>query len=523
MVDGARRPDSQVRPAAAADRGHRPARSVRPGASSLLARVGAYFGHRVESAISNRALTQQVRWFMTMRFLAFVLIAATITFAKQALRIPLRYDLLYTAAVCVLAYNCLLFGWFERMRHRCRDEWCVRHARRTAHAQIVLDLASLAAMIHLSGGLESPPLFIFIFHPIFAAILLSRAHAYLYGLLALLVLGAVGVGEHAGALAHHHLEGFLAAEPFRSPTYTWGVLGVFAILQVLGIFITSSLASELRHNQVEVEVLGDDLLRKNAKLEKKDEMRLLLLANTTHDLKSPLNTIDSLIQSLLDGYLGELNAQQVERLGKVLARISGLRALISDILELSAIEVEEAPDKVVRIDLVKLATETVEDMRPSVEQSGLTIALEADLKEAPVRASLEHLGSVLHNYISNAVKYNRKGGSIRVRIGASDEIATCAVKDTGIGIEQEDLPRLFSDFFRTLEAKKSGQEGTGLGLGIVKRILERYGGTVGVESRFGEGSTFLLSLPLAPGRTADRAATTGRPASRPSEPPGRLA
>ncbi|MCX7959497.1 MAG: HAMP domain-containing histidine kinase, partial [Deltaproteobacteria bacterium] len=403
----------------------------------------------------------------------------------------------FITGLVVLCYNIVIFLWFRYNQRICRGDLCIHNAILSSHIQIMLDMIALGFLIHFSGGIESPFLFVFIFHPIFASVILTTPVAFFYSLLSVAIAGILSIGEYLKIIDHHHLKGFLPSENIDSFLFSLGYFAAFTVIQFTAVIITSLIMKDLRKKQAEIEKIKKELEEKNERLRKKDEMRLLFLASATHDLKSPLNTITSYIQSILDGFFGSVSEEQKKILNRILSRITGLRQLISDVLELGEFEMgEEKEIKREQFDIIRLLKESIQEFIPSATSRGITIRFESETEHCIVNADPLKIDEVIHNYISNAIKYNRENGVVTVSASVGSDRIRISVTDTGIGIREEELPRLFTDFFRSVEVKKSAIEGTGLGLGIVKRIIERYGGKVGAESRYQEGSTFFFELPL---------------------------
>ncbi|MCX7943947.1 MAG: HAMP domain-containing histidine kinase [Deltaproteobacteria bacterium] len=454
------------------------------------------FKFDLESEISRKSLLYNVNWFISLRWLAVISIFLLTFLAKNLFKIALEYKVFYVIGFVVLSYNVVLYFWFKYSQRVCKGELCVHYALISAHIQIVLDIISLGFLIHFSGGVESPFLYVFIFHPIFATVILTTPSAFFYALLSIAVVGIIAVGESLGFLEHHHLEGFFKAENIDSLLFSLGTFLAFILIQFTAVVITSVIMSELRKKQMDIENIKGELEVKNEKLRKKDEMRLLFLASATHDLKSPLNTITSYVQSLLEGYMGDISEEQKKILGRILVRINGLRQLISDVLELGEFEMGEEKDiRKECFDIVKLLEQSVQEFIPQASQKGITISFEKHPESCIVCADPVKIDEVIHNYLSNAIKYNKENGSVVIKVEIISDFVRVSVSDTGIGIREEEIPKLFTDFFRSQDVKKSGIEGTGLGLGIVKRIIERYNGRVGVESVYKKGSTFFFELP----------------------------
>jgi|GEM_PF-2066144 len=460
-------------------------------------RIRDIFFTEDRSEFAKKSLLYNVNWFISLRWVAALTIFLMTFAATNIFGVRLNYIPIYIVGFVVILYNMLLFIWFKLSQLNCKGDSCVRYAMISAHLQIILDITALTFLIHLSGGIESPFLFVFIFHPIFASIIISDVSAYLYSVFSIAAVIIMTLLERGGVLSHYHISEIFVSENISSSLYIVSSITSFVLIQVVSVIITSLIMRDFRKKQADLERIRAELEEKNKKLKQKDEMRLLFLASATHDLKSPLNTITSYIQSMVDGYMGNITDEQRRVLQRILNRINGLRQLISDILILGEFESgEEKEVKSERFDIIQLLRESVEEFRPLASERGISLRFESYVERAYVKADPLKIDEVIHNYISNAIKYNRDNGSVMVRAELKGGFVEVSVADTGIGLKEEDLKRLFTDFFRASEVKKNKIEGTGLGLAIVKRIIERYGGYVWAESRYNEGSTFYFKLPV---------------------------
>lgn len=216
-----------------------------------------------------------------------------------------------------------------------------------------------------------------------------------------------------------------------------------------------------------------------------------------HQLKSPVAAVQSRLSVMIEGYAGDLTPKQAELLGRARRRLDGLQDLIRDLLALGALRERVEPRRRDDVDLADVVRRVVDLMQARAEEKG--VAIETAGLDAPVgvRADRDDMERLFSNLIENAVKYTPAGGRVRVALAAGRDAVTATVSDTGIGIPSEALGSIFDEFYRAQNAKESGEEGTGLGLALVRHIVEQHHGEVRVDSRVGEGTTFTVVLPVA--------------------------
>ena len=220
------------------------------------------------------------------------------------------------------------------------------------------------------------------------------------------------------------------------------------------------------------------------------------LANMSHELRTPLNGIIGFTELIYSGKAGPLAAEHREYLGDVLTSAHHLLQLINDILDLSKIESGKMVFQPERINFKVLTLEVKEILSTLIDQKQLQFALELDNKLTTIFLDPRKLKQVIYNYLSNAIKFSPLRGQITIRIFPLDaHFFKLEVSDTGIGIRNEDLPRLFTKFLQLDSGTTKKYQGTGLGLALTQHIVEAQGGSVGVVSEFGKGSTFFAILP----------------------------
>jgi signal transduction histidine kinase len=250
---------------------------------------------------------------------------------------------------------------------------------------------------------------------------------------------------------------------------------------------------------------AETLASQNQQLLELDRMKDLFVSSVSHELRTPLTSMIGYLEILREGDAGDLSQQQHRFLEIVDRNSHRLTDLIDDILFMSRVDTGRFRLERESVDLGQLVSDRVESIQPVAEKAEVDVHLDVD---GPVCLSGDpaRLAQVLDNLLSNAVKFTPAGGRAFVTVSTADEAAHLEVRDTGVGIPEDEAERLFERFFRASTAQNV--KGTGLGLSIVKSIVEAHGGTISVRSHVGVGTTVAVELPLGaePDATVDGAA-----------------
>lgn len=228
-----------------------------------------------------------------------------------------------------------------------------------------------------------------------------------------------------------------------------------------------------------------------ARLEAAFAQQKQFTADAAHELRTPLAVLISEAQTALTRE--RTTAEYRDTVQECLAVAQQMRRLTESLLDLSRFDAGHAPVAKLPVDLVALASETLTLVQPLAEQRSVRLALDPD--DAHCLGDAQRLRQVLTNLLTNAITYNRPGGEVRVHTSATASHVLLEIRDTGQGIAPEDLPHLFERFYRADKSRTGADGHAGLGLAICKAIVEAHGGTIGVTSQPGIGSTFSVRLP----------------------------
>ena len=553
-------------------------------------------------------LIKQIRWLVRLRWIAIAGVFFTVTIVNVA-RDMIPHPLpLYLIAGLMVLYN------FEpHMYRKAPAQQRLMSIKRQACVHIILDLLSLTALIHFSGGVENPFIFYFIFHLIIASIILSKRVSYVLATLNTVLLSSLIFLEYYEILPHYHLNNFLPESLWRDPLYILGVLFVFTSTLFFSVYLATTITQTAREREAETRELKENLVfernklksiiecmqegvvfvdstkqatlfnkaaqriqeehigldiaddmqfgsaetlaqisrefaegvdaieRKNLQVQdkyfensyaavrddednylgtvlvsrdvtdrKRMEQQLIfsekmaaigeLAAGVAHEINNPL---DGLLNCILRIQRNPNNITQMqEYLGLMEEAIRRIEATIGKLLDFSRPHELTLTD----INLNEVVNETVGLLQYGASEKGIQIEKDFQEQIAPLYGDKHLLEQVILNLALNAITAMPSGGTLRFQTGDIDMDALLGkpalyikVIDTGIGMPKTVQDRIFDPFYTTQITEK----GTGLGLSVSDRIVRQHQGVIEVESTEGQGSTFIVKLPITQKQTQE--------------------
>ena len=446
-----------------------------------------YNTHTHEKSSLEKELVESLSRFINLRWIMVIGIFVTSKFAKFGLGIDLPIIPIFIVTFCILIFNliCLYL-----QKH-------VKSYESFANLQISVDWIALVFLVHYTGGIESPVIFYFIFHVIISAILLSEKKCYLQTSFALILIISLSILEYFHVIPHVHIK-----ELFPNPVYDNGLYLLSIIFfSVTSLYISAYLATSvnnrLRKRENEIVTLKNEITDAYNKLEAIDKEKSEFTYKVTHELRSPLSAIQSLLKSIEEGYAGEISEKARDLVIRSEKRTSFLITLVNGLLDLIAGKIGKPKEGDIKLIDINIAVKnTLHLMQEKTKAKNLKIIIKTTPEPSYLNIVPDDLDIILTNLIDNSVKYTEQEGTISINSTITDKEVKLEISDTGIGITTEDINKIFNEFYRSKNAKAADLRGTGLGMSIVKNLIKQYGGSIDVQSQIEKGTTVTISFPI---------------------------
>ena len=377
-----------------------------------------------------------------------------------------------------------------------------RFALELGGLNIAADMALLTGGIHLTGGPLSPLFVAYVIEICVLALLTNRGVTVLLASFAFVCHTTAMLLTHFGVLVQHPPPA-ATVEPFGGVQIALAIGFAAFVLGATTLF-TTTLARELEDKRRALE-------RRTQELVEAGQQKSHFLANVTHELRTPLHGIGGLVDLLEAGIYGPLNEQQREAHESIRESGRSLLRMVDDLLTLSRADAARLELRVVPVEVDELVERVVASVRWMIGKKRLTIDV-AMTPHLGLSSDRGRIAQILVNLLANAVKFTDEGGAITLRARpGSDGAVIFEVEDTGIGIPEHELPRIFEPFRQVDGGDERAFGGVGLGLSLVRRLVDLLGGVLEVESRVGEGSIFRVTLPSLPWSEVVESEGTERP------------
>lgn len=440
----------------------------------------------MENLLKTTNLIQRAQWLIRLRWLAVASLAVAVWVSDAFMRISLPVSTLFAFSGILLIYNFILYDLMKYWTWGGKEP-SERRIGRCITLQISADLFILTVILHFSGGIENPFSFFFVFHMILAGVLRSAWQSYLQATLAVLLFGGMVGLEGLKIIEHYPLTNFAGHGLYDDGLFVFGVLFVFSVTLYLVVYMTTSITQQLRKQQESYEDA-------NALLEEKDHLKNEYVLRLTHDIKGHLAATQSCLDIVVNQTVGPLNAQQEDLIERAHRRTVKCLAFIRALLKLTRMKLTGRLE-VERFSLRNCLINALSAVQNRARSKTITVTHFIDSAVDEVLGEEVLIDETVTNILFNAVKYTPEGGAVSLEARDKGSFIEISVADTGIGVPEVDMARIFEEFYRADNARATERDGTGLGLAFAKQVVEKHGGRIWAQNNPGGGTTFAFTLP----------------------------
>lgn len=426
------------------------------------------------------SLKERLAWLINLRWISIIALLFCVPVADKMFGFKIGFNEITNIAVILLAIN--IFYFFIARYFPFKNEY---QELAFLELQILIDLLIISLVIHYSGGIGNPFYFLYLVQVILSGIIFpGKVLPYFNAIAAALLLTIWTLLEHLVMVDRY----LLRSEPASLALIITSLLA-FYIINFAGIYIINNFMNGYRS-------LKRIIDQKNVQLEQaiKDRSRTFRFA--AHELKSPLIAIQSTLEVVKSLFSDDLRKEVKDMVFKAERRSSQVIDMIKEMITVTQYNLGMEKPVFENVDFDEWLFSIVSHHKAHASNKNLELIYNHLPFALSITVDTNGYEKVVSNLVSNALRYTPSGGKVIVEPFMSDYSYGFVVKDTGIGIPQEDMEKIFEEFYRSKNAREAEQIGTGLGLNLVKEIVEHYGGEISVKSELGKGSEFKVEFPL---------------------------
>ena len=426
-------------------------------------------------------LKSRLAWSIRLRWLAVIGYFLGTSGAEALFKISLPYKqiwiVLFSLAFLNLIYQVIL--WIIK-------EFSFTAEIITLHIHIIIDLICLTLLIHFSGGIENPIYLFYIFHIVISSILFSKYSPFIIATLVIILFYSLVYLEYNEIISHYCL--------YEISIHN-SLLAVILILIVffITVYVTEYICTTFMRIYRDSKRIID---KQNKQLIEADKNKTRFFQFASHELKAPVIAIKSTLDGVTKSFSDSLDPKVLDLLKRASMRSAQLLTILKELLELSQKRNVKSISENEQIDINKVLNETIEHEKTSAEQKNIKLNLNLNNDNINTCGRPEDFEKIFGNVINNAIRYSPNNSNVEISSKVENHNYIFEVKDSGIGIPNEEIPKIFEEFYRAESAKKVVNFGTGLGLSLVKQIVENYNGNILVTSKVDQGSTFKITIPI---------------------------
>jgi len=441
-------------------------------------------------------LINRNKWLIKLRYLVSITLALFTILSAYIFKLEFsreQFNALIFLSGLILLYN-IIFGYLINTK-LVKNDTERFNPMHISLLQILTDQVALAVVVYYTGGIESPFYVFFIFQMIIGSLILSGFVIYTIAGVTVVCFFLASLLEYFAVVRHHKFGVLLKLPIYNELDYVLLFSTSFGITMVVTVFLANSIArSQYRR--------GQELNAAFEKLKQAETIKQKYTMGIVHEIKSPLSSVQSYHDIILEGYTGPISPQAKEKLIRARARTEEAIHIINDVLSISKLKLQTEIKKD-DVDLNELLHKIISKKKVQADYMRIGINFyDMSTNKDLLKGDAVLLELAFSNLLGNSIKYTNPGGVVEIVVedGKSDKEIEVEVCDNGIGIPEKDREKIFREFFRASNVKHKSYEGTGLGLSVVKQIIEQHGGKISFQSpsrlanEDGSGTCFRVSL-----------------------------
>ena len=429
-------------------------------------------------------LFKRALWLIKIRWIAIVGLTLAILLSQNFLKLQIPYSNLYSVVVILLIFNLIYLFGGNKFKQTLLEN---KHVKKFINLQITIDFILLTIILHYSGGIENPFIVFFIFHMLVASISLSKLDSYIQTTIALVLFISLVFLENSNRISHVCLNDNICEVLHNDIEYLLIAIFVFTISSYLVVYIMTTIMDQIRRQQLIISDANKELL-------KKDKIKNEYVQRVTHDIKGHLAVVFSSLEILKRKSFGPINDDYENIIQRAYKRTDSLIDFIEELLKITNLRLSNQKDISI-FSIPETIQKSISDCEHLASDKKMILQFNIDKNVGNFEGEAFSVEEAITNLLQNAIKYTPENGTVKLNSFVENNFIRIDISDTGIGIPEKDLDRIFDEFFRASNVKRS-YEGGGLGLALVKQIVKRQKGEISVQSTLGEGSTFTIKLPI---------------------------
>jgi signal transduction histidine kinase len=439
------------------------------------------------------AIKKRNLWFIKLRYGAVVLLTFLLVGLEFILKLPLSGIQLYAIiiiTILILFYNIII--QFARPLVKTEGRFNNLHL---SLIQMILDLIALTLLIHYTGGIENPLYMFYIFHMIIGSLILPGVVIYSLAAGVVISFSSIVFLEYYGALEHHSIVGLFSSPIYNNENYILIVLTIFILMMLVSVVLANKIARQLY-------IIEQQLSESLDKLNEAEKVKQKYVMGVVHEIKTPIAAVQSIIELILDKYLGPISKEVEERLIRIKARSDEAIKLINNVLHISKLKLLDEIAKE-EVNIIAVVKNLLLKQKSVAEAKKVQIIFNNNCQgDVKIFGDAVLLEMAISNILNNSLKYVNAEGMIEINTTCSNESCTIKISDNGIGIPEKDQQKIFDEFYRASNIQQKDYEGTGLGLSLVRQIIKNHNGEISVQSpshlqsENHPGTTFVLKIPI---------------------------